>query len=285
MFVFRRKCMKTKSIKTLGLLTCLTLVGCSQNLNFGKTLVKVDSMVDILTELTAGTSDVGIMDSIMANYYLSLDSGYGDTLMVVPDLVLSQEQYGIAARKDADYTAAKVSLALVQLLQEGTVAEIADRYGLSDDVIIDETYTVNLDELTGTSDWDYITNKGTLIIGYTVFAPIAFEEEGEFVGFDIDLAKAVGELLNLQVVFQEINWDTKEIELANKNIDLIWNGMTITEERQQAMAISIPYLANKQVAVIRQSDAAKYQTTADMNQATIVVESGSAGQSIVEKQA
>ena len=276
--------MKTKSIKSLGLMAAITLVGCSQNLNFGRSLVKVDSMVDILTELTAGTSDVGIMDSIMANYYMSMDSNYGNSLMVIPNLVLSQEQYGIAARKDAQYTAAKISQKLVQLMQDGTVTEIADRYGLNDDVIIDDAYTVDLETLSGTSDWDYITNKGTLFIGYTVFAPIAFEQDGEFVGFDIDLAKAVGAALNLQVVFQEINWDTKEIELANKNIDLIWNGMTITEERQQSMSITIPYLANKQVAIIRQSDAEKYQTTDDMSQATIVVESGSAGQSVVEKQ-
>ncbi len=276
--------MKTKSIKSLGLMAAITLVGCSQNLNFGRSLVKVDSMVDILTELTAGTSDVGIMDSIMANYYMSMDSNYGNSLMVIPNLVLSQEQYGIAARKDAQYTAAKISQKLVQLMQDGTVTQIADRYGLNDDVIIDDAYTVDLETLSGTSDWDYITNKGTLVIGYTVFAPIAFEQDGEFVGFDIDLAKAVGAALNLQVVFQEINWDTKEIELANKNIDLIWNGMTITEERQQSMSITIPYLANKQVAIIRQSDAEKYQTTDDMSQATIVVESGSAGQSVVEKQ-
>ena len=276
--------MKTKSIKSLGLMAAITLVGCSQNLNFGRLLVKVDSMVDILTELTAGTSDVGIMDSIMANYYMSMDSNYGNSLMVIPNLVLSQEQYGIAARKDAQYTAAKISQKLVQLMQDGTVTEIADRYGLNDDVIIDDAYTVDLETLSGTSDWDYITNKGTLFIGYTVFAPIAFEQDGEFVGFDIDLAKAVGAALNLQVVFQEINWDTKEIELANKNIDLIWNGMTITEERQQSMSITIPYLANKQLAIIRQSDAEKYQTTDDMSQATIVVESGSAGQSVVEKQ-
>ncbi len=277
--------MKTKNINKVGLMACMTLVGCAQNLNFGKTLVKVDSMVDILTELTAGSSDVGIMDSIMANYYLSMDTTYGNSLMVIPDLILSQEQYGIAARDDADYTAAKISLALVQLQESGTVNEIATRYGLVDDVIIDDTYTVDLETLSGIDDWNYIVNKGTLIIGYTVFAPIAFEEDGEFVGFDIDLAKAVGEILQLDIVFQEINWDTKEIELANQNIDLIWNGMTITEERQEAMAISIPYLANKQIAVIRKADEAKYQTTDDMSGATIVVESGSAGQSVVEKAA
>ncbi len=277
--------MKTNSMKKVGLLACITLVGCAQNLNFGKTLVKVDSMVDILTELTAGSSDVGIMDSIMANYYLSMDTTYGNSLMVIPDLILSQEQYGIAARDGADYTAAKISLALVQLQESGTVNEIATRYGLVDDVIIDDTYTVDLETLSGIDDWNYIVNKGTLIIGYTVFAPIAFEEDGKFVGFDIDLAKAVGEILQLDIVFQEINWDTKEIELANQNIDLIWNGMTITEERQEAMAISIPYLANKQIAVIRKADEAKYQTTDDMSGATIVVESGSAGQSVVEKAA
>lgn len=131
------------------------------------------------------------------------------------------------------------------------------------------------------SDWAYIEKNGEMIIGYTLFAPIAYEEGGELIGFDIDLAKAVAADLGINVKFQLINWDTKEVELNAKNIDLIWNGMTITEDRQASMQCSIPYLNNRQVAVIRKADADKYTTKASMASASFVAEKGSAGADIV----
>ena len=62
---------------------------------------------------------------------------------------------------------------------------------------------------------------------------------------------ALADKLGLKVVFQEIDWNSKETELASKNIDCIWNGMTITEERAENMQISIPYMENKQVCVVK----------------------------------
>ena len=131
------------------------------------------------------------------------------------------------------------------------------------------------------SDQAYIENNGEMIIGYTLFAPIAYEENGELIGFDIDLAKAVAADLGINVKFQLINWDTKEVELNAKNIDLIWNGMTLTEDRKTSMECSIPYLNNRQVAVIRKADAAKYTTKESMASAKFTAEKGSAGASIV----
>lgn len=131
------------------------------------------------------------------------------------------------------------------------------------------------------SDWGYIEKNGEMIIGYTLFAPIAYEEGGELIGFDIELAKAVAADLGINVKFQLINWDTKEVELNAKNIDLIWNGMTLTEDRKTSMECSIPYLNNRQVAVIRKVDAAKYTTKESMASAKFTAEKGSAGASIV----
>ena len=104
----------------------------------------------------------------------------------------------------------------------------------------------------------------------------------ELIGFDIELAKAVGEKLGLEVVFQVINWNTKVFELESKAIDVIWNGMTITDKIKEETSVTIPYLKNKQVAVIRVEDKDKYKTTKDMLDAVICVESGSAGQICVE---
>ena len=255
----------------------LLVSGCSkEKLNFGKELVKVDGMIDILTELQSKNSDVGVMDSIMAGYYINKQ--YFDKLMIIPDLELSDEKYGIAARKDGAYTAKMISKTIIDLYIDGTVQDIANKYGLIDSLAIDENINIDLSDETGKSDFDKIINSGTLVIGYTIFAPIAYEEENELIGFDVDLAKAVCNKLGVEVKFQLINWDTKVFELESGAIDVIWNGMTITDELKENTSLTIPYLKNKQVAVIRVEDALKYKTTNDMSEATIVVEKGSAGQ-------
>ncbi|HNZ77935.1 MAG TPA: transporter substrate-binding domain-containing protein [Bacilli bacterium] len=271
-----------KLFLTIILIFVLSLTGCAKNsLAFGKELVKSNTMTDILTELNAKTSDVGIMDSIMANYYINQDSSLSSKLMIIDDLVLAEEEYGVAARKEGKYTAAIISNTLASLAKDGSVTTIASKYGLTSEVCIDEDYNVDLNTITGKEDWDYIVNKGVVVIGYTVFAPMAYEENKTLIGFDIELAQATFAKLGLSVVFQIINWDTKEFELNSKNIDIIWNGLTINAERQENMSISIPYLNNRQIAVIRKEDASKYRTTSDMKSAIIAVESGSAAQDIV----
>ena len=94
-------------------------------------------------------------------------------------------------------------------------------------------------------------NKDTLIIGIDdAFAPLGFKDEsGEITGFDIDLAKELTRRLNKEITFQSIDWTMKESELKSGNIDLIWNGYTITEERKNKVDFSVPYLKNKQVIV------------------------------------
>lgn len=258
------------------------MTGCGGNdLNFGKKLVKVDGMVKILVELESEASDVGVMDSIMAGYYIN--EQYKDKLMIVPDLVLADETYGIAARKEGAYTAKMISKTIIDLYKEGKVLEIAKKYGLEQSLAIDENTVIDLSDETGKADFDAIIASGKLVIGYTIFAPIAYEENNELIGFDIDLAKAVCEKLGIKAEFQIINWNTKVFELNSKAIDVIWNGMTITEELQENTSITIPYLKNKQVAVIRIEDKAKYTSTEDMKDAIIAVEAGSAGQLCVEK--
>ncbi|HOO22924.1 MAG TPA: transporter substrate-binding domain-containing protein [Clostridia bacterium] len=260
------------------------LTGCAATeLNFGKKLVKTEDMITILTEISSGTADVGIMDSIMANYYMSQDTNYADKLMLIDGLVLAEEEYGIAARKAANSTIYNINKALVELKKNGSADEIAARYGLTNDLIIDEEY--NAGENTATDDdWSTIVTSGKIKIGYTVFAPIAYKDaDGNFIGFDIDLAKAVAAYYGIEAQFVEIEWGKKEFELNSYNIDLIWNGMTITDERKETMNISIPYLMNNQVAVIRKADKDKYTSTESMSDAIIAAESGSAGQSVVEK--
>lgn len=117
----------------------------------------------------------------------------------------------------------------------------------------------------------------TAVVGMT-----ACGDKTELTGFDIELARAVSEKLGVEVEFQLINWDAKEIELTSKNIDLIWNGLTINSDRLETMQISTPYMKNKQVAVIRKADKDKYTDESSLVGKTIVYEKGSAGQDIAE---
>ena len=132
------------------------------------------------------------------------------------------------------------------------------------------------------SDLAYVTDKGSMVIGYTVYAPMNYTDEaGNFTGFDTELAIAVCEKLGVTPEFIEIDWDTKEVELNAKNLDCIWNGFTITEEREENLDFSKPYIENKQVVVIRKADAAKYTDAASLSAANLVAEISSAGESAI----
>ena len=267
----------------LALIMCLfVLASCSkQETKFGKEYRPLSAQMDVLLQLNAKSIDVGVMDSIMAGYYMSQDTTYSNSLMIVEGLELSTEQYGIAARKGSGL-AKKINQALIDLSKTGTVNTLAEKYGIASELCIDVNKTIEPLTDSEKQDWDYIVSQNKFIVGYTLFAPIAYKDDsGELVGFDIELAKAVAEKLGLNVEFKEIEWNSKEALLSGKSIDCIWNGMTITEERLANMEITIPYLNNKQVAVIRVADKDKYTSTDNMSDAIIAAEAGSAGESCV----
>ena len=129
------------------------------------------------------------------------------------------------------------------------------------------------------SDLDYVKGNGVLKIGYTLFEPMNYlGEDGELTGFETEFATAVCAKLGVEPKFVEINWDAKLLELESKNIDCIWNGMTITPELQEAISISDPYIKNYQVVVIRAADADKYTSTESLAGANLDAEAGSAGE-------
>ena len=132
------------------------------------------------------------------------------------------------------------------------------------------------------SDLAYVQNKGELVIGITYFEPMDYiDENGELTGFEVEFGKAVCEKLGVTPKFQEISWDAKETELAAKNIDCIWNGMTITEERKEAMSISDPYLNNKQVIVCKAENKDAFAVAGGLDGKTVVAEKESAGEETV----
>lgn len=107
-------------------------------------------------------------------------------------------------------------------------------------------------ETAASSDLDYIKQKGTLVVGITDFAPMDYQDaDGSWIGFDADLAKAFAESLGVEVQFQTIEWDNKVMELDGKTIDVVWNGMTLTDAVQETMECSNAYCNNAQVVVTK----------------------------------
>lgn len=146
----------------------------------GATLIGVSSQINILTELNAGSADIGVMDSVMAGYYINeTGSEYADSLMIAPVKIASKDEYyGIAARKGEVALMDKINTSLAKLYADGTVGKIAEKYGLTD-VILPIEYTSQWDSIADKSSWDYIVNRGKIVIGYTLFAPIAYEVVAE----------------------------------------------------------------------------------------------------------
>ena len=129
------------------------------------------------------------------------------------------------------------------------------------------------------SDVEYIKEKGTLVVGITNFAPMDYlDENGEWIGFDADMARKVAEALGVEVEFIEIEWGNKLIELENKSVDCLWNGMTITDEITNGAAATNPYAKNAQVVVKTAENAANYTTAESVAELFVAVESGSAGE-------
>lgn len=132
------------------------------------------------------------------------------------------------------------------------------------------------------SDLAYLQSNGKMVIGYTVYEPMNYTDaDGNFTGFDTELAQAVCEKLGLEAEFVEINWDTKETELAAKSIDCIWNGLTLTADREENMACTDPYVKNAQVVVVKEGT--EYTSTADLIGKTVVAEAGSAGETTIQE--
>ncbi|HIW04743.1 MAG TPA: transporter substrate-binding domain-containing protein [Firmicutes bacterium] len=264
--------------------TAFAACNSGEQLAYGKELLTLNTQLDTLTQLNMGAIDAAVIDSVMAGYY-SNNGEYAGKVTIM-DAVLQREQYGIAARKDDKAFMSKINEALIALYGNGGMQEVADQFGLTADIALESSTKNPLADATDSS-WDDIVASGKIIIGYTIFAPIAFDEGDGLTGYDIELAKKTIEYLNekysvnLTPEFQIIDWDSKEALLTNGTIDLIWNGLTIDDERLANMCISVPYLNNDQVAVVRTEDKDKYVTPDDLKDAVIGVEKGSAGESVV----
>lgn len=140
------------------------------------------------------------------------------------------------------------------------------------------------DDSTDDSDMAYVKDKGTLIVGITNFEPMDYKDEnGEWIGFDADMAKAFAESLGVEAEFVEIDWDNKILELDAKSIDCVWNGMTLTAEVTASMECTNAYLNNQQIVIVPSDVADQYQAVESLSGLNFAVEAGSAGEEAVEE--
>lgn len=124
--------------------------------------------------------------------------------------------------------------------------------------------------------------ENVIVVGVTDYAPMDYIENGKWTGFDAELAEKTFGDLGYTVKFQEIDWDTKIVALKSKSIDVIWNGMTVTDELKQNVCLSDIYLQNQQYGIVKVENKAAYTSVDSLIGKKVAVESGSAAQDALE---
>lgn len=205
----------------------------------------VASQADALMEVASGTSDAAIIDLLMAGAMIGEGTSYPNMTHTTE---LTMEEYGVGCRKGSDL-ASFINSVFAESYADGSMKETATTYGVQEALVEQAAseFTASAED----SDVAYIQEKGTLIVGITDFAPMDYKDEsGGWIGFDADMARIVAEKLGVEAQFVEIDWDNKIMELDSKNIDVVWNGMTLTSETTSAMECTNPYCNNAQVIVV-----------------------------------
>ena len=131
------------------------------------------------------------------------------------------------------------------------------------------------------SDLEAVKEAGKLVVGVTVYPPMDYlDDNGEWTGFDAELAKQFADSLGVNCQIVIITWGNKVAELNSRQIDLVWNGMTASDELGEQIDFSVSYAKNAQVAVVKKGSSV---TAATVKDSTIAVEGGSAGATVAEK--
>ena len=194
------------------------------------------------------------------------------------------EEYAIGFRKDDYALAAKVQEILDEMAKDGAAGKISKEwFGREDAFLQGKEFPREMKTVSGDNSLQYILDKGEIVLGLDEsFPPMGFRDSktGEITGYDIDLAKEMAKRLGVELKIQPIDWAAKEMELDSKNIDMIWNGMSVTDERVQNMFLSKPYLANTQCIIVAADSPIK--TKADLAGKKVALQEGSSAMEAVE---
>lgn len=193
-------------------------------------------------------------------------TSYSDLMLL--DISLAEEFYGIATKKDNTALRDMIQIALNECIEDGTAEQIAVKWFGSNTI-----YQPNFPSIVPDPNATY--DKDVIVMGGDVnFAPMAFQDNGQVVGFDLDLARAViQDKMGKTLEFQPISWDQKEAELNSGKIDVLWNGLTITQHRVENMSFTDAYMKNTQAVVVRKDSG--IQTKEDLNGKVIAMQKNS----------
>ncbi len=207
------------------------------------------------------------------------------TAFVVLEDTLGMEEYGIAFRKEDVALGMAVQNTLDEMVADGTISELSEKW-FGADVYYADAPLLNPEAQATDGSLDEVLTRGTFVLGLDEnFPPMGYRDSttNEIVGYDIDLAKEVCNRLGVELVLQPIDWAAKELELSTKKIDCVWNGMSITEERQAAMFIPKAYMMNNQVIVT--TEATKISTKEDLKGKRVGLQKGSASMDALKAEA
>lgn len=227
-----------------------------------------------------------VMAAVLLICGISLIScGKKGTDYIVLDENFGAENYAIGFRRDDNALTLKIQEILDAMIADGAAGEIAVKWFGSDVMLRDVDFPREIKEIEGDTSLQYILDKGELVLGLDeTFPPMGFRDEnGEIVGFDIDLAKEVCKRLGVELKLQPISWKAKEMELSTKKIDCIWNGMSVDEDRIEGFNLSKPYIANKQIIITSESSGIK--TKADLAGKNVGAQEGSSALGAIEADA
>ncbi len=162
------------------------------------------------------------------------------------------EEYAIGFRKEDVAFAKTIQNVLDKLYADGTAAKISEDWFGEDAILRGNDFPSELVDNPEDTSMAYILGKNEIVLGLDAsFPPMGYtDDDGNIVGFDIDLAKAVCAELGVDLKLQPIDWNSKDMEIAAKNIDIIWNGFSVNEERIEKYTFSKPYLANRQIIIV-----------------------------------
>ena len=185
------------------------------------------------------------------------------------------ENYAIGFRNEDIALGLEVQRILDEMVADGKAAEISEKWFGTDILLKDAEYLEESEAPEGDTSLEDLKSRGELILGLDdSFPPMGFrDEENNIVGFDIDLATEVCSRLGVELKIQPIDWDSKELELSSGRIDCIWNGMSVTDERLDAMFMAKPYVANTQVIIV--PEGSDIQTKADLAGKKVGLQKGS----------
>ena len=165
---------------------------------------------------------------------------------------LGAERYGVGFRNDDIAFGLEVQKHLDEMIADGTAAQISEKWFGTDALFKDQDFLEDSEAPADDKSLETVKSKGKFIVGLDdSYPPMGFrDDKNEIVGFDIDLAREVAKRMGVEIEFQPIDWDSKELELNAGKIDCIWNGMTITDDRVANMFFTKPYIANQQIIIV-----------------------------------